>query len=385
MTRTVCVVTGSRAEYGLLLPLLKGIATDARLTLQLAVTGMHLSPEFGLTVRQIEADGFIPDARVDMLLTSDTPTGVAKSLGLGIIGFADAFGRLRPDLLVILGDRFEILAAAQAAMILRIPIAHIHGGELTEGLIDEAIRHSLTKMSHLHFTAAEPYRQRVIQMGEAPERVWTVGAPGLDAIRLTPRLSRAELTESLGFDLTSPYFLVTYHPVTLDGAGGGIAPLLAALTEFPGHRILFTGVNADPDNAPIREAIAGFAAARPGQVHTVISLGQKRYLGALAHADAVIGNSSSGILEAPSFRIPTVNIGDRQRGRLRAASVIDADEDATAISTAVRRALSADFRAGLTDMQSPFGDGHASERMLEIIATHPLERLLMKRFRDIPS
>ncbi|WP_337996594.1 UDP-N-acetylglucosamine 2-epimerase [Oleispirillum naphthae] len=385
MTRTVCVVTGSRAEYGLLLPLLKGIAADTRLTLQLAVTGMHLSPEFGLTVRQIEADGFTPDARVDMLLASDTPAGVAKSLGLGVIGFADALDRLRPDLLVVLGDRFEILAAAQAAMILRIPIAHIHGGELTEGLIDEAIRHSLTKMSHLHFTAAEPYRQRVIQLGEAPERVWTVGAPGLDAIRLTPRLSRAELSESLGFDLAAPYFLVTYHPVTLDAAGGGIAPLLAALAEFPGHRILFTGVNADPDNAPIREAISAFAAACPGRVHAAVSLGQKRYLGALAHADAVIGNSSSGILEAPSFRIPTVNIGDRQRGRLRAASVIDAGEDAATIASAIRHALSADFRAGLVDMQSPFGDGHASERMLETIATHPLEGLLMKRFQDMPS
>jgi UDP-hydrolysing UDP-N-acetyl-D-glucosamine 2-epimerase len=385
MTRTVCVVTGSRAEYGLLSPLLKGIAADPRLTLQLAVTGMHLSPEFGLTVRQIEADGFVPDARVDMLLASATPAGVAKSLGLGVIGFADALDRLRPDLLVVLGDRFEILAAAQAAMILRIPIAHIHGGELTEGLIDEAIRHSLTKMSHLHFVAAEPYRQRVIQLGEAPERVWTVGAPGLDSIRLIPCPSRAELSESLGFDLTEPYFLVTYHPVTLDPAGGGAVPLLAALAEFPGHRILFTGVNADPDNAPIREAIAAFAAARPGRVHAAVSLGQTRYLGALAHADAVIGNSSSGILEAPSLHVPTVNIGDRQRGRLRAASVIDASEDAVAIAAALRRALSGEFRAGLAAMQSPFGDGHASERMLEIIASHPLEGLLMKRFWDIPS
>ncbi len=383
MTRTVCVVTGSRAEYGLLFWLLKGIDADPRLRLQLAVTGAHLSPEFGLTVRQIETDGFTPDARVDMLLSTDTPVGIAKSIGLGVIGFADALDRLRPDLLVILGDRFEILAAAQAAMVLRIPIAHLHGGELTEGLIDEAIRHSLTKMSHLHFVAAEPYRQRVIQLGEAPERVWTVGATGLDAIRLASRMNRTELSESVGFDLTDPYFLVTYHPVTLDAAACGIAPLLAALAEFPEHRILFTGVNADPDNAPIRAAIAAFAADRPGRVHAAVSLGQQRYLSALAHADAVIGNSSSGILEAPSFRVPTVNIGDRQRGRLRAASVIDAAEDADSIAAAIRRALSDGFRSGLATMQSPFGDGHASERILEIIATHPLDSLLMKRFGDL--
>lgn len=385
MTRTVCVVTGSRAEYGLLSPLLKEIAADPRLTLQLAVTGMHLSPEFGLTVKQIEADGFTPDARVDMLLASDTTVGVAKSLGLGVIGFADALDRLRPDLLVILGDRFEILAAAQAAMILRIPIAHIHGGELTEGVVDEAIRHSLTKMSHLHFVAAEPYRQRVIQLGEAPERVWTVGAPGLDSIRLIPRMSRAELSASLGLDLTEPYFLVTYHPVTLNAANSGIAPLLAALAEFPEHRLLVTGVNADPGNAPIRAAFEALAATHPDRVRTAVSLGQHRYLSALAHADAVIGNSSSGLLEAPSFRTPTVNVGDRQLGRLRAASVIDAAEDAAAVAAAIRRAISADFRAGLADMQSPFGDGHASERMLEIIANHPLEGILVKRFRDIGS
>ncbi len=383
--RTICVVTGSRAEYGLLYWLLKGIADNPRMDLRLLVTGTHLSPEFGLTVRQIEADGFVPDARIDMLISSDTPVGIAKSIGLGVIGFADALDRLRPDLLVVLGDRFEILAAAQAAMVLRIPIAHIHGGELTEGLIDEAIRHSLTKMAQLHFVSAEPYRQRVIQLGEAPDRVWTIGAPGLDTIRHQTLLDRRALSESIGFDLDHPYFLVTYHPVTLarEGKAAGIAALLAALNEFPEHRVLITGVNADTGSAPIRAAIAAFSTANSGRVHASVSLGQQRYLSALSHADAVIGNSSSGLIEAPSFKIPTVNIGARQRGRIRAATVIDTDETAAAIVAGIRQALSPDFRAGLADAISPFGDGHATGRMLEILANHSLDGLLMKRFWDL--
>lgn len=383
--RKICVVTGSRAEYGLLYGLLKGIEADPRLRLQLAVTGTHLSPEFGLTVREIEVDGFVPDARIDMLVSADSPVGIAKSIGLGVIGFADALGGLRPDLLVILGDRFEILAAAQAAMVLRIPIAHIHGGELTEGLIDEAIRHSLTKMSHLHFVAAERYRERVIQLGEDQDRVWTVGAPGLDAIRRLALLDRRALSDSIGFDLSGPYFLVTYHPVTLARRDetGGIGALLEALGAFPEHKILVTGVNADTDNGAIRNAIEAFSLANPGRVHTVVSLGQLRYLSSLSHADAVIGNSSSALIEAPSFKVPTVNVGDRQRGRLRAATVIDVNEDCQSIVEGIRSAISASFKAKIGDAVSPFGDGHAAERILAVLASHPLDGLLKKRFRDL--
>lgn len=384
MARKICVVTGSRAEYGLLYWLLKEIQADPRLDLQLAVTGMHLSPEFGMTVRQIEADGFVPDARVDMLVSSDTPAGIAKSIGLGVIGFADALARLAPDLLVILGDRFEILAAAQAAMVARIPMAHIHGGELTEGLIDEAIRHSLTKMSHLHFVTAERYRERVIQLGESPDRVWNVGAPGLDAIRRIPRMDRGALSGSLGFDLRAPYFLVTYHPVTLvDGGRQGADALFGALAEFPEYRLLITGANADTGNSAVREAIQAFSAANPGRVFSAVSLGQQRYLSALAHAEAVIGNSSSALIEAPSFRVPTVNIGDRQRGRLRAMTVIDTPEEQRAIVEGIRKALSSSFRAGVKDAVSPFGDGHAAERIRDVLAQHPLDGLLVKRFQDI--
>jgi len=386
MARKICVVTGSRAEYGLLYWLLKEIQSDARLDLQLVVTGMHLSPEFGMTVRQIEADGFVPDARVDMLVSSDTPAGIAKSIGLGVIGFADALARLSPDLLVILGDRFEILAAAQAAMVARIPMAHIHGGELTEGLIDEAIRHSLTKMSHLHFVAAERYRERVIQLGESPDRVWNVGAPGLDAIRRLPRMDRSRLSESVGFDLMAPYFLVTYHPVTLTDSGReGVDALFGALAEFPEYRVLITGANADTGNSVVYQAIQAFSVANPARVCFVASLGQHFYLNALAHAEVVVGNSSSALIEAPSFRIPTVNIGDRQRGRIRASTVIDVPEEQKAIAEGIRKAISSSFRTGVKDAVSPFGDGHAAERMREVLAQHPLEGLLLKRFRDIAT
>lgn len=384
MARKICVVTGSRAEYGLLYWLLKEIQADPRLDLQLAVTGMHLSPEFGMTVRQIEADGFVPDARVDMLVSSDTPAGIAKSIGLGVIGFADALARLAPDLVVILGDRFEILAAAQAAIVARIPMAHIHGGELTEGQIDEAIRHSLTKMSHLHFVAAERYRERVIQLGESPDRVWNVGAPGLDWLNRIPLLDRVTLSDSLGFDLSEPYFLVTYHPVTLaQGVQEGAAALFEALGEFPDYRILVTGVNADTGNSDVRDAIKRFLSENRARTFFATSLGQQRYLSALAHAEAVIGNSSSGVIEAPSVRIPTVNIGNRQRGRIRATTVIDVSEDVCSIVEGIRKALSAPFRAAVTQSMCPFGDGHAAERICEVLANHPLQGLLMKQFYDL--
>jgi UDP-N-acetylglucosamine 2-epimerase (non-hydrolysing)/GDP/UDP-N,N'-diacetylbacillosamine 2-epimerase (hydrolysing) len=336
-----------------------------------------------MTVQQIEADGFKPDACVDMLVSSDTSIGIAKSIGLGVIGFADAFSYLKPDLLVILGDRFEILAAAQAAMVSRIPIAHIHGGELTEGLIDDAIRHSLTKMSHLHFVTAERYKDRVIQLGERPDRVWNVGAPGLDAIARLPLLDSKALSDSIGFDLTKPYFLVTYHPTTLsDQTHNAADALFDALLAFPDHNILVTGVNADTGNSAIRNVIQAHSMANPGKIFSVVSLGQLRYLSALSHANAVIGNSSSALIEAPSFKIPTVNIGDRQRGRIRASTVIDTPEDSASITKAIQKALSPAFQATLKNAVSPFGEGNASVQICEIIAEHPLNDILMKRFWD---
>jgi len=287
-------------------------------------------------------------------------------------------------LLVVLGDRFEILAAAQAAMLARIPMAHIHGGELTEGLIDDAIRHSLTKMSHLHFVSADPYRARVIQLGESPDRVWNVGAPGLDAIRRIPRMDRDTLSDSLGFDLRVPYFLVTYHPLTLfDEGSDGVDALFGALASFPEYKLLVTGANADTGNSRIAEAIQKFAAAYPGRVFSAISLGQQRYLSALAHAEVVIGNSSSALIEAPSFRVPTVNIGSRQGGRIRAETVIDTAVDQKAIVEGIRKALSPPFRAKLINAASPFGDGHASERIRDVLAQYPLDGLLVKRFWDV--
>lgn len=384
-SRKVCVVTGSRAEYGLLYWLLKEIQADPALQLQLVVTGMHLSPRFGMTIHQIEADGFVPDARVEMLLSSESAVGIAKSMGLGTIGFAEALDRLHPDILVVLGDRFEIFAAAQAAMLARVPIAHIHGGELTEGLVDEAIRHSLTKMSHLHFVATDEYRNRVIQLGESPQRVWTVGACGIDAIRRMRLLNRDELSVAIGFDVTSPYFVVTYHPVTLadDQAACGAGALFAALESFPEHKVVVTGVNADTGHGAVSREIEAFAAAHPGRVFSSVSLGQLRYLSALAHADAVIGNSSSGLIEAPALKVPTVNVGDRQRGRVRAASVIDVGDDQQEIVAGIARALTPGFRAAIRDAECPFGDGHSAEKIVKVLAEWPLQGLLIKQFHDL--
>ena len=381
--RKICIVTGSRAEYGLLYRLMKEVAADLDLQLQIIATGMHLSPEFGLTYKQIEADGFVIDAKVEMLLSSDSPIGIAKSIGLGVIGFADVLDQLKPDILVVLGDRFEILAAAQAAMVARVPIAHISGGETTEGSFDEGIRHAITKMAQWHFVAAEAYRKRVIQLGESLDRVFAFGAPGLDHLQYLNWLDRSSLEKALGISLNSPIFLITYHPATLGQKQPVVAmnELLAALDEFPQATVIFTYPNADTGGRALVERLDQWVSANKHRAKAFVSLGQQRYLSLLRVVDAMIGNSSSGLTEAPALKKATVNIGDRQKGRLKASSVIDAAENKNAIVAAINKVLSADFRADLPATQSLYGTGDVSRRVKETLKAVELET--RKAFFDI--
>jgi GDP/UDP-N,N'-diacetylbacillosamine 2-epimerase (hydrolysing) len=367
--RKICVVTGTRAEYGLLRWVMQGIQDSDVLDLQLIVTGMHLSPEFGLTVQEIEADGFRIDRKVEMLLSSDTPVGITKSMGLAMIGFADALAELQPDLLLVLGDRFETFAAASAALIARIPIAHCHGGELTEGAFDDALRHSITKMAHLHFVAAEEYRQRVIQMGEHPDRVFLVGGLGVDAIKHTKLMSREELEASLDFKLGPRNLLITFHPVTLEHntSAQQMGELLAALDQLEDTHLIFTMPNADTDGRVLIRMVEEFCATRPN-AKAFTSLGQLRYFSCIQHCDGVVGNSSSGLLEVPSFKKGTVNIGDRQKGRLRAASVIDCEPEKGVIVAALQRLREPQFYTELPAANNPYGDGSASKRITSMIA-----------------
>lgn len=383
MKRRIAVFTGTRAEYGLLYWLMKDIQASAQLELQLVVSGMHLSPEFGDTWKQIAADGFTLDAKVEMLLSSDTPVGVLKSMGLGMIGYADTLERLKPDLLVVLGDRFETLAVVQCALILRIPVAHLHGGEITEGAYDDAIRHAITKMANLHFTAAEVYRQRVMQMGEPGATVFNVGAVGLDYLQRSPLMTSAELAASLGFALTAPYFLVTYHPVTLadEDPEASFQALLTALERFPEYQVILTYPNADNGGRRIMPMLEDYARARPGRVLAIASLGSRRYLAALKGTAAMVGNSSSGLIEAPSFGVPTVNIGARQLGRLAAASVLHCAVTADAIHGALAQAVSASFTATCRSVVNPYGQGDAAAQIVRILesTTGPFQ----KHFHDL--
>lgn len=383
--RKICVVTGTRAEYGLLYWLLRKLQDADDFQLQIISTGTHLSPEFGMTGLEIAADGFVVDAKVEMLLSSDTATGTAKSIGVGVIGFADALSRLRPDLLVVLGDRFELLAAVQAALPARIPIAHIHGGELSEGAMDEAIRHAITKMSHLHFVAAEPYRRRVLQLGEDPRRVFNVGAPGLDHLALAELPDRLTWQEESGFTLDDINFLVTYHPPTLGQTPtSGLAALLTALERFAGARLIFTKANADAGGRGINKMLAEFVSGRSDKAVLFDNLGSRLYLGLLQHVDLVIGNSSSGLIEAPFFGVPTINIGNRQDGRLKAASVFDSPEDAEAITTTMRKALDSKYARGRgIKAESPYGKGNSCEQMVDILRNTNFDNLIHKRFFDL--
>jgi GDP/UDP-N,N'-diacetylbacillosamine 2-epimerase (hydrolysing) len=384
MKRKICVVTGTRAEYGLLHWLMQAIANEPALELQLVVTGMHLSPEFGLTWKAIEQDGFRIDRKIEMLLSSDTPTGVSKSMGLGLIGFADAFEQLAPDLLLILGDRFEILAAASAAMAARIPIAHLHGGEVTEGVIDEAIRHAVTKMSHFHFVASDEYRRRVIQLGEDPARVFTVGGLGLDSLARLPLLSRENLEASLGYHFQRRNLLVTFHPVTLEAnkAAAEFGELLAALDTLQDTGIIFTLPNADTESRSLIRMVEEFVRSNP-HARAWPSLGQLCYLSCMKLVDGVVGNSSSGIIEAPSLRKGTINIGARQDGRRKADSIIDCAPTRDDISAALHRLYSDEFQALLPTVRNPYGEPGASDKIAALLRTVRFEGVLKKRFYDL--
>ena len=384
--KTICVITGTRAEYGLLRWVMEGIRQSPVLHLQLIATGMHLSPEFGLTYREIEADGFTIDRKVEMLLSSDTPVGVAKSMGLGMMGCADALAELQPDMVLMLGDRFELLAAASAAMVARIPIAHLHGGEATEALIDEPIRHSITKMAHLHFVAAEDYRRRVIQLGEQPDRVYLVGGLGIDNILRLNLLDRPALETALDFTLRERNLLITFHPVTLEHntSEAQMDELLAALSELHNTGLIFTMPNADTEGRVLFRKIQDFCATHP-QARAYTSLGQLRYLSCIQHVDGVIGNSSSGLAEVPSFKTGTINIGDRQRGRLRADSVIDCLPERESIRAALIRLFSPEFQALLPRVANPYGNGGASDAIVKVLEQRPLDDLLKKQFYDLPA
>lgn len=384
MKRRICVVTGSRAEYGLLKLVMAGIEASDQLELRTIVTGSHLSAEFGSTFREVEEDGFPIHKKVEMLLSSDTPQGIVKSMGLGLIGLADAFAELRPDVVVLLGDRFEILAAASAATLFGIPVAHIHGGEKTEGAYDDAIRHAVTKLSHLHFVAAEEYRHRVIQLGESPERIFLVGGLGVDAIRQASLLTKPELERSIGFSFGVQNLLVTFHPETLADACAEkqMEAMLAALSRRPEIRLIFTYPNADNDHRTIVRMIESYVSERPNCL-AVRSLGQRNYLSCLQFIDGVVGNSSSGLLEVPTFRKGTINIGNRQQGRLRASSVIDCEADESAILAALDRLYSPQYQAALLNVVNPYGEGGAARRIVETFETVSLRGLCGKSFVDL--
>lgn len=381
--RTIGVVTTSRADYGIYRPLLEGIRSDPELHLLLLVSGMHLSPEYGCTVSDIEVDGFEIADRVEVLLSSDTPAGVSKSMGLGLIGFAQVFSRWRPDILVVLGDRFEMHAAALAALPFKIPVAHLSGGELTEGAIDDTLRHSLTKLSHLHFVAIEEDARRIIQLGEEPWRVVVTGEPSLDNLRNIHLLTRKELEDRYRLQLGDAFILVTYHPVTLEfeEAGWQVSELLTALQEV-GMPVVFTLPNAGPGNR-VRDKIRRFVAAERSS-KLVDNLGIQGHFSMMNLATAMVGNSSSGIVEAASLQLPVVNVGPRQRGRIHARNVINAGYDRIEICKAMRAAIDPTFRSSLLGLVNPYGSGNACPIMIQHLKNAPLgDDLIRKKFHEL--
>lgn len=385
MKRKICFVTGSRAEFGLLRWLMHDVKFDSELDLQIVVTGMHLSSEYGLTYREIDQAGFTINYKVEMLLNSDSATAVTKSIGLGFIGFADAFAILCPDLVVVLGDRFELIPAVSSALIAGIPVAHIHGGESTEGAFDEAIRHSITKMSHLHFVAAPDYARRVVQLGEHPEKVFLVGGLGIDAIKRIKLLSQGELEKSLNFKFGNKNLLITFHPVTLDGFNSAdqMRALLDALSGLVDTKLIFTMPNADNGSRELAQMVEKFVKSHPN-ARVYPSLGQLKYLSCMQFVDGVVGNSSSGILEAPSMGIGTVNIGDRQKGRLSAGSIIHCPPNRHDILNAINQLYDSEFKLYIKSVENPYGNGGASKKIYEIIKKFPLDGIIKKSFHDLP-
>lgn len=386
MKRKICIFTGTRAEYGLLKPLIEEIKKDSDLQLQIIASGTHLSAEFGLTYREIEKDGFKINEKIEMLLSSDTSVGISKSMGLAMISFPEAYQRLKPDIIVVLGDRFEHFSAVASALVSRIPVAHIAGGEVTGGVFDDAFRHSITKMSHLHFTIAEEYRRRVIQLGEDPKRVFNVGGLGIDNIKRMPLLLKRDIEGQLHFKFKKRNLLVTFHPASLEPhkSQDRFQNLLEALDSLKNTLIIFTKANADTGGRIINEMIDKYTLDNHSKAVAFVSLGQLRYLSTMKYVDAVVGNSSSGIVEAPSFKIGTINIGNRQEGRIRAESVIDCDPIRESIDDAFAKLYSKGFQAVLKEVISPFGDGQASERIVAVLADVALADLMSKRFHDIP-
>lgn len=386
MTRKVCVVTGTRAEFGLLRWLMHDIKLSRNLVLQIVATGAHLSPEHGLTVHEIEAAGFTVDRKVQMLLSSDSEVGITKSIGLGTIGFADAYNDLRPDLIVVLGDRYELISAVTAALIARIPVAHLHGGETTEGAYDESIRHAITKMAHLHFVAAEEYLRRVVQLGEQPDRVFQVGGLGVDAIKRMNLLSRDELERALDFRFREKNLLVTFHPATLDGdrPAEQFSELLTALEPLTETCLIFSLPNSDTGGKSIAAMIERFVQRHPN-AHLFKSLGQLNYLSCMQFVDGVVGNSSSGLTEAPSMGVGTVNVGDRQKGRLSATSVIHCIAKARSILAAIETLYTSNFKNELRNVTNPYGNGGACEKIIRVLEAVPLEGILKKSFYDLPN
>lgn len=386
MKNKICIITGTRAEYGLLKPLIQKVHESETSELQLAVTGMHLSPEFGLTYQEIEKDGYPVTAKIEMLLSSDTPAGITKSMGVAMIGFADFFETHKPDIAVILGDRYEMLAAAAAAMAAAVPIAHIHGGELTEGIIDEAIRHSITKMSHLHFTSTEEYRRRVIQLGEQPQMVYNVGAPGIENIKKIKLLDKQSLEKELGFSLSDVTVLVTYHPVSLENMSTEVQfqNILDVVDEHKEITAIFTKANSDINGRIINQMIDEFVSRNRDRCAGYVSLGQLKYLSTLQFCRAVLGNSSSGIIEVPSFGIPTVNIGDRQRRRLHAKSVIDCGNEKEQVEAALEKALSDEFLSGIAGEKNPYEGKQTADKIYRIITEALGSGIHMKKeFYDV--
>ena len=387
MGRKICVFTGGRAEYGILKPLLDEIRAEPSLDLQLLVTGMHLSREFGLTYQIIEEDGFTCDEKVEMILSSDTPVAICKSMGLGMIGFSEALMRLQPDLFVILGDRFESMVAATTALVCRIPIAHIQGGELTLGAIDDHFRHSITKMSLLHFVYTAEYGNRVMQLGEHPDRVFNYGALNVDSMKKIELLSQDQLEKELNFSLSPRSLLVTFHPVTLenDTARDQFPELLKAIDRFDDLKVIFTKTNADTEGRVINDQIDQYVEKHPGKAAAFTSLGQLRYMSALTYVDAVAGNSSSGIIETPTFKVPTVNIGEREKGRIRAANIIDCEPTLASIGAALEAALSGQFKESLADMVSPYDKEDTAKNIAKTLRDFPLPGTTKKEFYDLPE